>query len=76
MPQKTWRQAEVQKLIRVVLQVKRKQAQIRQHCKQGLQAILGTIENLGLSSESEGEELAAGDDDLDLSDQCCALGGF
>ena len=69
MPQKTWRQAEVQKLIRVVLQMKRKQAQICQHCKQRLQAILGTMENLRLSSESEERELAAGDDDLDLSDQ-------
>ena len=69
MPQKTWRQAEVQKLIKVVLQVKRKQAQIRQRRKQRLQAILGSVENLGLSSESEGGELAAGDDDLDLSDQ-------
>ena len=69
MPQKTWRQAEVQKLIKVVLQVKRKQAQIRQRRKKRLQAILGSVENLGLSSESEGGELAAGDDDLDLSDQ-------
>ena len=60
----------MQKRIKAVLQVKKKQAQIRQCRKQRLQAILGSVDNLRLNSESEGGELAAEDDDLDLvSDQ-------
>lgn len=60
------------KLIKSVLQVKKRQAKTHQRRQQRLKTLLGR-ENLGLSSESElmmiEEDLAAEDDDLAMSDE-------